>query len=121
MQKKLKLIVIALCFASSAFAQSTNGTVVDNLGEPIVGAIVTVEGSNVSTTTDINGNYSLEVPDDCKVLQYSYIGYTPQDISIDGRRAVNVTMTEDSQLLDDVVVVGYGVQRKVDLTGRTSP
>lgn len=59
MQKKLKLIVIALCFASSAFAQSTNGTVVDNLGEPIVGAIVTVEGSNVSTTTDINGNYRI--------------------------------------------------------------
>ena len=96
------------------------GTILDELGEPVAGATVLAKGTKIGTVTDINGNYSLEVPDDCKVLQYSYIGYTSQDISIDGRRAVNVTMTEDSQLLDDVVVVGYGVQRKVDLTGSVS-
>ena len=83
MQKKLKLIVIALCFASSAFAQSTNGTVVDNLGEPIVGAIVTVEGSNVSTTTDINGNYRIAAPKGAKVT-IAYIGYQPQTVNPGG-------------------------------------
>ena len=96
------------------------GTILDEFGEPVAGATVLAKGTQFGTVTDINGNYSLEVPDNCKVLQYSYIGYTSQDISIDGRRAVNVTMTEDSQLLDDVVVVGYGVQRKVDLTGSVS-
>ncbi|MBP5500116.1 MAG: carboxypeptidase-like regulatory domain-containing protein, partial [Bacteroidales bacterium] len=96
------------------------GTILDENGEPVAGATVLAKGTNIGTVTDINGNYSLEVPAGCKVLQYSYIGYTSQDIAIEGKRAVNVTMQEDSQLLEDVVVVGYGVQRKVDLTGSVS-
>lgn len=96
------------------------GTILDEHGEPVAGATVLAKGTNIGTVTDIDGNYSLEVPASCKVLQYSYIGYTPQDIDIVGKRAVNVTMEEDSQLLEDVVVVGYGVQRKVDLTGSVS-
>ena len=79
MQKKLKLIVIALCFAASAFAQSTKGTVVDNLGNPIAGAIVSVEGSNVSTTTDVNGNYQIAAPNGAKVT-IKYIGYQSQTV-----------------------------------------
>ena len=83
MQKKLKLIVIALCFAASAFAQSTRGTVVDNLGNPITGAVVKVDGTNVSTTTDINGNYRIEAPNGAKVT-ISFLGYQPQTVAPGG-------------------------------------
>ena len=79
MQKKLKLLVIALCFASSAVAQSTQGTVVDNVGNPVVGATVTVEGSGVTTTTDVNGNYRIAAPKGAKVT-IAYIGYQPQTV-----------------------------------------
>ena len=96
MQKKLKLIVIALCFASSAFAQSTKGTVVDNLGEPIVGAIVTLEGSNVSTTTDINGNYRIAAPQGAKVT-IAYIGYQPQTVNPGGTIYLQKTEADNEE------------------------
>ena len=96
MQKKLKLIVIALCIASSAFAQSTRGTVVDNLGNPIVGAVVTVEGSSVSTTTDVNGNYRIEVPKGAKVT-IAYIGYQPQTVNPGGTIYLQRDEAEEEQ------------------------
>lgn len=96
------------------------GTILDENGNPVIGATVVAKGTTTGTVTDVNGAYSLNVPEDCKELQFSYIGYTPQDITIGSKRAINVTMQEDSQLLEDVVVVGYGVQKKVDLTGSVS-
>ena len=96
------------------------GQILDEMGEPVVGATVLAKGTTSGTTTDIDGKYSLEVPAGCKVLQYSYIGYAPQDVQLGKDNAINVTMQEDSQLLEDVVVVGYGVQKKSSLTGAVS-
>ncbi|MCF2604403.1 TonB-dependent receptor [Parabacteroides distasonis] len=95
------------------------GKVVDKNGEPIIGANVVIKGSAKGTTTDINGNFSLEVPANAQ-LSISYIGYVAQEITVGNLAQFNVTLSEDTQNLDEVVVVGYGVVRKVDLAGSVS-
>lgn len=92
------------------------GSVKDKSGEPIIGANVLVKGTSVGTITDFNGNYSIEVLDG-SVLQFSFIGYNSQDVKVGKNKVVNVVMAEDTQNLDEVVIVGYGSQKKVNLTG----
>ena len=92
------------------------GVVKDETGEPIVGANVAVKGTTNGTITDADGKFSLRVPDGA-VLRFSYIGYFPQDLSTEGKTALNVVLKEDTQSLEEVVVVGYGVQKKANLTG----
>ncbi|MBP5776264.1 MAG: TonB-dependent receptor [Prevotella sp.] len=98
-------------------AQSTiKGTVLDEAGEPIIGASVKVMGTKTGAVTDFNGNFSVQA-DANAALQISYIGYTPATVKLNGRSEITISLKEDSQTLSDVVVIGYGVQKKSDLTG----
>lgn len=92
------------------------GTVTGASGEPIIGANVVVKGTTHGTITDLDGKFSLEVPDN-SVLEISYIGYLTQSMPLNGQSMLTVFLKEDSQNLDEVVVVGYGVQKKSDVTG----
>lgn len=93
------------------------GNVVDKNGDPIIGANIRVKGTTVGTITDIDGNFVLEVGGNAELLEVSYIGYKTQDISLKGKKEFAIVLKEDSETLDEVVVVGYGVQKKVNLTG----
>ena len=94
--------------------------VVDGTGEPVIGANVVVKGTTNGTITDFDGNYSLEgVPAD-GVLVFSYIGYLSQEIPVGNQSMIKVTLKEDTQTLDEVVVVGYGTMKKSDVTGSIS-
>ena len=96
--------------------KKVKGKVVDTLGEPLIGVNVSVVGQTGGTITDIDGNYSLDIPAGAK-LKFSYIGYEDQTIDAGTRPVVNVTMKESTEVLDEVVVVGYGAQKKETLTG----
>ena len=93
-----------------------SGVVKDETGEPVIGANVVVKGTTNGTVTDMNGRYSLEVPEG-GVLQISYIGYNTQEVKVGSGDVVNVSLREDSETLDEVVVIGYGTVKKSDLTG----
>tara|TARA_R110001592_G_scaffold8105_2_gene44610 strand:+ start:154034 stop:157282 length:3249 start_codon:yes stop_codon:yes gene_type:complete len=95
------------------------GRVVDSKGLGIPGATVLIQGTNMGTATDIDGNFSLDIPENA-VLVFSFIGYEQQVINVGNQSEVNVTMTEDLSSLDEIVVVGYGTQKKVNLTGAVS-
>lgn len=102
-------------------AQSTKkvtGTVTDENGEPLIGVTVMAVGSQAGGVTDIDGNYSVTVPASTKQLQFSYVGYSKQLADI-GEQALNVRLVSDNEL-KEVVVIGYGVQKKTDLTGAIS-
>lgn len=112
------IMLLSVFFATYAKAQNitVTGTVNDNLGS-VIGASIQVEGTSNGCITDIDGNYSLPNVPANGTLVFSYIGYQTQKIAVNGKTVINVKLTEDSQLLQEVVVVGYGVQRKSDLTG----
>lgn len=88
-----------------------SGTITDKSGEPIIGANVVIKGTTNGTITDIDGNYTLDVPVSA-ILQISYIGYLTQDVPVNGKQQINIRLVEDTQQLDEVVVVGYGTQKK---------
>ncbi|MDR2917060.1 MAG: TonB-dependent receptor, partial [Tannerella sp.] len=96
-----------------------SGIVTDEYGEPVIGANVVEKGTTNGTTTDIDGKFSLSVPENV-VLQISYIGYITQEIPAKNQVSFSVTLREDLQALEEVVVVGYGTQKKVNLTGSVS-
>lgn len=104
----------------SAVAQqkgrTINGVVTDTKGETIIGANVSVKGTTIGTITDIDGKFSLEVPDKAQ-LQVSYIGYLTQDITVGNKTSLDIQLAEDTQNLEEVVVVGYGVQKKTSISG----
>lgn len=111
-----------VCFATfSAFqAQTTvTGTVTDTNG-PIPGVNIQVQGTSTGTQTDFNGGYTIENVEGNATLIFSYVGYTKQEITVDNRSTIDVTLQEDAQALETVVVVGYGTQRKSDVTGSVS-
>ncbi len=93
------------------------GMVTDDSGEPLIGASVSVQGTTFGTITDIDGNFSLAVPNLQVTLIISYIGYKEKTIRLDGKTHINIILEDDQQMLDEVVVVGYGTQKKKDLTG----
>ncbi len=97
-----------------------SGNVTDENGEPLIGVNIQVKGTNLGTATDFDGHFSLEEVAEEAVLVVSYVGYQTQEIPVDGRTSLNIVMTSDSQLLDEVVVVGYGIQKKTNLTGAVS-
>lgn len=120
-EKTVLILGIMLFWAGVVFGQSgitVTGQVTEKgTGEPIIGATVAIKGQSIGTTTDIDGYYTLRnVPSDA-ILVFSFVGLKPVEQSVQGRTVINVEMEEDSKLIDEVVVVGYGVQRKSDLTG----
>lgn len=103
----------------NAFAQKMQmtGKVSDDLNEPLIGVSVVVKGTTVGTITDIDGNFSIEVPNKKSVLVFSFMGLRTQEIPVGNNTFLNVKMKEDSQMIDEVVVVGFGTQKKENLTG----
>lgn len=96
-----------------------SGTVKDNTGAPLIGATILVKGTSRGAVTDVDGNFSLEVEDSDATLVISYTGYTTVELAIGNQSAFAVVLEEESSTLDEVVVIGYGVQRKADVTGAT--
>lgn len=92
------------------------GRVTDENGQPLAGVSVVVGESNVGTATDANGNYSIEVADD-GTLTFSYVGFAPQIVSVNARTTINISLKREESAMSDIVVVGYGTQRKIDITG----
>ena len=116
------LFVLLLFCSVHAFAQQLfiTGTVKDNASEPIIGASILVKGTTQGTTTDLDGNFSLANVQVDAVLEISYIGYKTQTKKITDSSPLVITLVEDNELLDEVIVIGYGVQKKSDLTGSVS-
>lgn len=111
------LFMSMLCMVAFAQGRSITGTVVDATGEPVIGANVSVLGTTNGTITNLDGKFTLSsVPSDAKI-QISFIGYTTQTISVGNQTNFTITLAEDAETLDEVVVVGYGIQKKSDLTG----
>ncbi|MBR6212343.1 MAG: carboxypeptidase-like regulatory domain-containing protein, partial [Bacteroidales bacterium] len=119
---KLAAVIVAsvMCLAGTlAYGQSrtVSGTVVDGSGQPVIGATVMVSGnSTIGTVTDADGKFALNVPAGAN-LTVSCIGYTTQTVAVGSQSVLNFTLEEDTEFLDETVVIGYGVQRKSDLTG----
>lgn len=105
--------------APQARTHRLTGTVYDQNGEPVIGASVMVKGTSIGTATDIEGKYVLNVPAN-GTLVVSYVGYKTQELALKGQTELDVNLTEDMESLDEVVVVGYGVQKKATLTGSVS-
>ena len=114
-----KHIIITRVVSENQVSKRIKGCIKDSSGEPIVGANVVEKGTTNGAITDIDGNFSIEVATGA-VLQISYIGYNTQDIRITDKTSYNVVLKEDAEVLDEVVVVGYGTMRKRDLTGAVS-
>ena len=108
-----------LAIVGSAQTKLVSGTVTDESGEGVIGATVMVKGTKNGTATDIDGRYSLNVSPDA-TLVFSYVGYTTEEVPVGGKTEINVTMKESREMLDEVVVVGYGTVKRRDLTGAVS-
>jgi len=115
------LSVVSLFMIANVQAQmEISGTVTDNNGETLVGVSIMVKGTTIGAISDINGNYRLTVNDDNATLIFSYVGYLTEEVPLVGRRVVNITMKENAEYLDEVVVVGYGTQVRQSVTGAVS-
>lgn len=116
----LKWLFAVLFFLSTTmlYAQTKqiSGVIIDELKEPIIGANVTIKGTTKGTITDLDGRFTLEVSPS-NLLEISYIGYVTQTVPVQGKSEFTITIKEDTQLIEEVVVVGYGVQKKSDVTG----
>ncbi len=119
--QRLCFIALFVALAIDAFAQNktVKGTVNDAMG-PVIGASVLVKGTTNGVITDIDGNFILSDVPEKGILQISYVGYKTQEVPVAGKSVLNITLQEDSEMLEEVVVVGYGVQKKSDVTGAMS-
>lgn len=99
---------------------TVKGKVVDTKGEPVIGATIIEKETGKGTITDIDGNFTLTVQSEKSTLEVSYIGYKNQVLKVMLRKPMHITLTEDTEVLDEVVVIGYGVQKKVNLSGAVS-
>ncbi|GAA5225299.1 TonB-dependent receptor [Membranihabitans marinus] len=113
----LTVMTSSTLFAIDVMAVNINGTILNQSGEPLIGVNVLVKGSDKGTVTDFDGKYQLQDVDEQAVLVFSYIGYVSQEIAVNGRTTINVELMEDVQALDEIVVIGYGSQKRSDLTG----
>ena len=117
LQKPLMALFLLCLFPMGALAQSiVKGTVNDQAGEPVIGATVKVQGSQTGAITDFNGNFSVEASPNA-TLEISYVGYVTENVKVGGRNNITVVLREDAQMLNDIVVVGYGTMKKSDITG----
>lgn len=119
--QRLLPIIILLLAGMNAWAQTkqVSGVVIDGTGETVIGASVLEKGTTNGTITDLDGKFILTVGENA-VLQISYVGYTTQEIPVQGKTSFNITLKEDSEMLEEVVVVGYGAQKKESVVGAIS-
>ena len=114
---KSAVLMLLLCLPLGLNAQSVKGTVTDaQNGEPLIGVTVRVQGGQAMAVTNYDGQYTIAAGKNDQ-LQFTYMGYVQQTVAVAGRATVNVVMESDTQMLEDVVVIGYGTQKKSDLTG----
>ena len=115
------LLFFAFMLPMGALAQNIqlNGTVTDVSGESVIGASVLEKGTTNGVITDIDGNFTLSVSPKATIIN-SYVRYAPQQIALNGRKELKVVLKEDTELLDEVVVIGYGTQKKSDVSGSVS-
>ena len=120
-QGRILALFCLLFLPALAFSQiMVKGTVKAEDGFGMPGANVLLKGSTNGTITDVDGNYSISVPSEKSVLVYSFIGMSTQEITVGKQRTIDVVLKDDSEMLDEVVVVGYGTMKKSDLTGAVS-
>ncbi len=118
---KIALAALMLMVAQGVLAQVTvTGTVLDDLGDPTIGATVREKGTKAAAVTDIDGHFSIKVASTNAVLQISYVGYKDQEVKLAGKTNVTVNLKQDATMMDELVVVGYGVMKRSDLTGSVS-
>lgn len=103
------LVAISVCAIAQEKGKSVTGTVTDANGESLIGVSVKVAGAPIGSVTDIDGRYKITVPSTTSVLQFSYIGYVSVQETVGSRSIINIKMKEDSKVIDEVVVVGYGL------------
>ena len=118
-----RFLFLSLFFFSTFIAQAqvnVRGKVVDATGETLIGVNVVLKDSRQGTVTDIDGGFSLSVPSTNSILVFSYVGFRELEVPLNGRTFVSVTMEQDTELLDEVIVVGYGTQRRTSVTGAVS-
>lgn len=115
----LLLFCLTLPVQAWAQKQTLTGTITEPNGEPIIGATVIEDGTNNGTATDLEGNFSINV-NPKGTIRVSYVGFTPQEIKVNGRSHIDIVLHEDNQVLDELVVVGYGMMKKSDMTGAIS-
>lgn len=128
LRHRVTAFLCLLCIALSAITsplsaqdgRKVTGHIVDDTNEPLIGASILVVGTSTGVITDLDGNFSIVVPSGATTLQISYVGYETMIVPIPDNNTVNVKMKSDSQVLSDVVVIGYGTTRKSDLTGSVS-
>lgn len=119
LQKPLAFLFLLCLFSPRAMAQSiVKGTVIDEAGEPIIGASVQVQNTKTGAITDFDGNFSVEAASNATLL-ISYVGYVTETVSVQGRSNIQVVLKEDATSLNDVVVIGYGTMKKKLVTGAT--
>lgn len=115
---RFALVAATLTMSANGFAQTViKGNVTDNTGEPIIGASVIEQGTNTGGVTDLDGNFTITLTGNSKKLKISYVGMKPQVVNVAGKSTINVKLEDDSNSLNDVVVIGYGAVKKKDLTG----
>ena len=120
-RKTLSVLLCTFLFLSSAYAQKMiSGKVTDDKGEPMPGVTVVLSGRQAGTITNLSGDYEISVPSDNSVLEFSFLGYKKQSETVGNRKVIHVVLKEDSQGLDEVVVVGYGTQKRQSVTGAVS-
>ena len=108
------LILVAMPVLSQT--RTVTGTVTDTSGDALIGVSILVQGTSNGVVTDLDGKYTLTNVPENGTLTFSYIGMLPQDIKVNGRSAINVTLKEDSQQLEEIIVIGYGAAKAKDLT-----
>ncbi len=118
LHRLLALVLIFLSFTISSYAQQRliKGQVTDKKGNPLPGVAVVVKGTRIGTITDVDGRYSLQVPASAKTLVFSMVGFKTKEVPITGN-VINVTLEQESKQIEQVVVIGYGTQKKSDKTG----
>ena len=114
----LLMWTLSLCLYAQEI--TVRGVVTDSNGEPLIGVTVQVEGTSIGTVTDMDGNFALQKVPSNATLEISYVGMTTQVVALNGRTTVNIVLEEDTEMLEEVVVIGYQTIRKADLTGSVS-
>lgn len=120
--RKFLCVALMAVVSVAAYAQgkTVSGKVIDESGEPMIGVTVMVKGTSNGTSTDLDGAFAVRNVADNATLVFSYVGCVSQEVKVAGKSTINVTLREDSNVLDDLVVVGYGTQKKSDVTGAVS-